>query len=70
MLIGENIKRFREKAGISQVALAFEVGVSPVMIHQYERGLKIPRVEILVRIAEYLNTTPNDLIYGGQNRTS
>lgn len=68
MMLGENIKLSREKAGITQKKLADEVGVTNIMIHQYERNLKTPRVEILVRIAEKLNTTPNDLIYGEPNR--
>lgn len=70
MPLGENIKRAREKANITQTGLANEVGVTKVMIHQYERNLKTPRVEILIRIAEYLKTTPNDLIYGAESKTS
>lgn len=70
MSIGENLKYFREKAGLTQGKLALEIGITQVMITHYERDLKTPRLEIFIRIAEYLGITPNDLIYGEESKIS
>lgn len=57
MDIGEQIKRAREKRGLTQKELADLVDVAPITIHQYEHGKRYPRFDILAKISEILCTT-------------
>ena len=62
MAFAENLKRLREKTGMTQNDLAVDVGVSQTMIAQYERGLKLPTVIVGVDIAKILGTTVEKLV--------
>ena len=62
MAFAENLKRLREKTGMTQNDLAVDVGVSQTMIAQYERGLKLPTVVVGVDIAKILGTTVEMLV--------
>lgn len=54
--IGEQIKKAREKRGLTQQELAMLVNVAPITIHQYEHGKRNPNFDILTKISEVLNT--------------
>lgn len=58
MSIGENIKRIRNKRGITQKELGISIGFSETSasprIAQYETGNRVPKEEILKRIADVL----------------
>lgn len=62
MTIGENIKRLREGALMTQEELAQRVDVSRPMICQIERGTKTPSLPLSVRLAAELNCTLDDLV--------
>ena len=62
MINGMKLQRLREAAGISQEQLANEVGVSQSMIGHVESGLKVPSLEVMMRIAKRLDVTVDDLI--------
>lgn len=49
----------RVRAGTSKTDLAYEVGVSPAAIGQYEAGVNAPRREVLDRIAKALHARPD-----------
>ncbi len=53
-MIGERIKAARRMAGLSQRALARQVGVSAMAISKYERGLDVPSSAVLIRLARAL----------------
>ena len=53
-LIGQRIKRAREAAGITQEELAQAVGCTAKHIGAIERGIKTPRIDTFIVIA---NTT-------------
>lgn len=53
-LIGQRIKQAREAAGITQEALAQAVGCTAKHIGAIERGIKTPRIDTFIIIA---NTT-------------
>ncbi len=61
MSIGENIRSYREKAGIQQNQLAEKVGVSQAMICKVENGLKIPSIALGKLIAKELCCTLDEL---------
>lgn len=62
MAFAENLKRLREKTGMTQNDLAVDVGVSQTMIAQYERGMKLPNIITSVQLAKILGTTVEKLV--------
>lgn len=58
MTIGEIIQAKRKKAGLTQKQLAEKVGVATITIQQYERNVREPKFEMLVKISEALSCSP------------
>ncbi|QIB43999.1 helix-turn-helix domain-containing protein [Streptomyces aureoverticillatus] len=54
-LIGRQIKRWREAAGLRAVEFGERMGYGENLIHKVERGARIPRPEFLDRADEVLN---------------
>ena len=54
MTIGEKIKYFRTRIGITQAKLAELSGIHPVSIRKYETNKMVPQVPQIDRIAEAL----------------
>lgn len=61
-VIGERIREGREKANLSQKALAEKIGVSGAAINQYEHGKKKPSSMVLARLAEELGVSTDFLL--------
>lgn len=59
-----NLKRYREKAGLSQTALAERVGTTQPQILRLESGARKLTKEWAQRIAPALQTTPEVLLFG------
>lgn len=57
-----NLKKLRERKGISQAELAQLVGVSQAAIAQFELGTSLPNVKTAVRLAKVLGTTCEELV--------
>lgn len=64
--LGERISRLRRKRDWSQRELARRTGTRGSQISKYERGDYEPRLEVLSRIAEALETTTDFLITGSE----
>lgn len=62
MTTGEKIKQARKNAGITQKNLGDKLGVSPVMISQYESNTRNPKLQTLQKIADALNITLSNLL--------
>lgn len=60
--LGNIIRERRESLGLSQEVFAEKCDLHRTYISQLERGLKSPTVRALVRIAEKLNLTPDELL--------
>ena len=56
-----NVKEYREQAGLSQEALARQLGVSRQTITNIERGLSEPRVLLAIAIAAALGVAVQQL---------
>lgn len=56
------IKQIREKAGLSQEALAAKVGVTKNTIINWENGETYPPANKLYMLADALHCMPTDLI--------
>lgn len=62
MSIGENIKKIRNKNGISQADLAEKLGISQPMLCMIERGTKTVSLPLSKEIAEILGCNIEDLL--------
>ena len=63
-MIGNNIKYFRKESGMTQDELAEELNVTRQALSNWERGKTEPDIETLTKIAEILNVSVEELIYG------
>jgi transcriptional regulator with XRE-family HTH domain len=62
VLLGEALRKARQKAGISQEDLAFEAHVDRTYISTLENGHKSPTVEMLFRICPVLGVGVSEII--------
>ena len=60
--IGERIALFRDRAGLTQAALAEKIGCTPQHISAMERGVKTPALDTFVSIANALNAQTDLLL--------
>lgn len=58
MTIGENIKKYRKRAGLTQKELAKKCGLATGTIQQYELNKRQPRLEQINLIANILGVHP------------
>ncbi|MBR4446529.1 MAG: helix-turn-helix transcriptional regulator [Solobacterium sp.] len=55
--VGETIKEILKKTGKTQVDLCVMTGIKPAAMSKYLSGEKMPRTEILMKIADALNVS-------------
>lgn len=55
MTIGEQIKKYRKEAGLTQKQLGEKLGISQQQIAQYESGKRVPKIDTINNIAGALN---------------
>jgi transcriptional regulator with XRE-family HTH domain len=67
--IGQKIKTFRRRRGLSQFALAELVDKSPAFISYIERGKKSMSIETFVYIANALNVSADELLVDNLENT-
>jgi transcriptional regulator with XRE-family HTH domain len=63
-LFGENLARCRERAELSQEELGIRASLHRTEISQLERGLRVARIDTLVKLAGALGVEPAELIEG------
>lgn len=56
-VFSERLTQLRKDKGISQSALAKEIGVSPRTYQDYEYGAREPQVAIFSRIADFYDVS-------------
>lgn len=61
-MIGDELKKTREQAGMTQEQLAFEADVDRTYISELENNKKSPTVEMLFRICGGLGIKASELI--------
>jgi transcriptional regulator with XRE-family HTH domain len=61
---GDNLRRIRKGAGISQEALGLRCSLHRTEIGLLERGARVPRIDTLIKIASGLGIHPNALMAG------
>jgi transcriptional regulator with XRE-family HTH domain len=62
--IAVNLRYWRKQAGLSQAELAALSGAHRTEISLLERKMRIPRADTLVRLAQSLNVTTDQLLEG------
>lgn len=60
--IGKNIRKYRNKLGITQSKLAEMVDLSDSYMGAIERGEKLPKLTVFIRITNALGTSSDQLL--------
>jgi len=60
----ENLVRHRDLAGISQEELGYRASLHRTEISQLERGLRIPRIDTMIKLAHSLGLGYEQLLAG------
>ena len=62
MNVSGNIKYLRTERGLSQAALAKEIGVSQKAIDYWERGINEPKATYIVALTDFFGVTCDELL--------
>jgi len=63
-VFGENLARCRKRAEMSQEELGVRASLHRTEVSQLERGLRVARIDTLVKLAGALGVPPAELIEG------
>ncbi|MCK0550828.1 helix-turn-helix domain-containing protein [Pseudomonas syringae] len=66
-VVGAKIRALRKSSSMSQADLAEQIGCEAPLIGRYERGINLPGIEQLIRIATVFKVAPGELLPGGQD---
>ena len=61
-VIGDRLKILREERAVSQDQMAKDLGLSRLSVGNYERGVRTPEAETIIKMAEYFNTSTDYLL--------
>lgn len=61
-IVGENVRKLRERSGISQEELGFRSNLDRTYVSGVERGVRNPTVIVLARLATALGVEPSALL--------
>lgn len=67
---GENLRRVRRRAGISQEELGFRSGLHRTEVGLLERGARVPRIDTLLKLASGLGVRIESPLFEGISWTS
>ncbi|MCP4669899.1 MAG: helix-turn-helix transcriptional regulator [Desulfobacula sp.] len=67
--LGERIARLRKEKGYTQIDIANEIGISQVLISDYERNKIRPHYEMIIRLAMALDITTDSLLGLKEDKT-
>jgi transcriptional regulator with XRE-family HTH domain len=60
--IAQRLVRLRKKAGITQAQMAEKLGLSQPVVSDYERGASRLHGELILKVAEILNVSADELL--------
>ena len=69
MEFSERLKELRKKANVTQVEVAEKLGISQPAYASWERGIKKPTQENLVKIAQVLNASVDYLVGNSEEKS-
>lgn len=59
--IGENIRRLRRQQDLKQDVLAVKLNIRRQTLSAYERGVTVPDIYVLIRVADYFGISLDEL---------
>jgi transcriptional regulator with XRE-family HTH domain len=59
---GANVVWFRRRAGLTQGALAHRIGINRVVLSKIERGHRLPRLDVILKLVAALEVKNCDLV--------
>lgn len=62
MIFASRVRELRDEKGMTQESLAAVFDYTKQAVQQWENGGKIPRNEVLIKLAEYFNVTTDYLL--------
>lgn len=68
-IISERIKELRHEKKLTQKQLAEKVGISEISIRKYESGDRIPKFEVIEKLADVFNVQFDYIVGRSDNRT-
>ncbi len=63
-IFGDNLARERRQAGLSQEELSIRASLHRTEVSQLERGLRVARIDTLVKLAASLECSADELLAG------
>lgn len=63
MYIGQNIRFLRKRKGLNQTQLGEHLGITKGAVSGYESGASLPGVETLIKVAELLEVSLDELVF-------
>lgn len=67
MAFAENVRKYREIKGMSQLELANKLEVAQVQVARYETGARVPNIIVGAQLAKILGTTVEKLVEQEEN---
>ena len=67
--VGRRIKYYRQKRGLTQEQLAFDIHTSAAYISNIERSIKKPSLQKIILISEVLEISVDELLGSGQPKS-
>ncbi|MBN1766346.1 MAG: helix-turn-helix transcriptional regulator [Sedimentisphaerales bacterium] len=61
-MLGNELRKYREKAGLTQEELAFQAGIHRTYVSLLERDKKSPTIDTLFRLCDAMGISANELI--------
>lgn len=61
MTIGENIRNIRKSKGLTMKDIANKLDMTEQAISQYERNIRTPNTKLILKIADILNVSPQQI---------
>jgi transcriptional regulator with XRE-family HTH domain len=61
---GKNLTRLRSRADLSQEELGFRASLHRTEVGMLERGIRLPRIDTLIKLAGALEVETSDLLDG------
>ncbi len=59
---GDNLTRARKRAGLSQDELGIRASLHRTEVSQLERGLRVPRIDTLIKLAAAIGVPADELL--------
>ena len=62
MMISSRLKTLRLQNGVTQKTIADKIGVAPVSLQRFEYGTLKPKLETVIRLADFFNVSLDYLV--------